>query len=100
VVPFARAVTVPPPHVVAPPGVEVLVTPAGRASVNAAPVRAIEFGLVSVIVSADAAPVEILEGENDLATVGGARTVKVPEAGAVFEPPLDVFTAPAGRVLV
>jgi hypothetical protein len=100
VVPFAAAVTVPPAHVVAPPGVAVLVTPPGSESVNAAPVRSTELGLVSVTVNTEAAPVAILEGENDLATVGGFRTVKVPDAGAAFEPPFDVVTAPAGIVFM
>jgi hypothetical protein len=100
VVPFAKAVTVPPAHVVVPLGVAVFVTPPGSESVNAAPVKATPFGFVSVIVSVEGAPVEILEGENDLATVGGERTVKVPDPGATFDPPFAVVKAPAGIVFV
>ncbi len=54
--PLAVAVTVPPAHVVAPAGVAVLVTFTGYVSVNAAPVIAVAFAFVSVIVRIDVSP--------------------------------------------
>src|SRR5476649_1672623 len=54
--PPLAAVTAP-AQVVAPAGVAVLTRPTGYVSVNAAPVIAVVFGLLSVMVSTDAAPV-------------------------------------------
>ena len=55
-VPLLAAVTVPAPQVVAPEGDAVFTRPAGYVSVNAAPVTAVAFGLVSVMVSTDGEP--------------------------------------------
>src|SRR5258705_111453 len=73
--PPLAAVTVPAPHVVAPAGVAVLRRPAGYVSVNAAPVMAEAFGLVSVMVSTEATPVPTAAGVNDFATAGWPSTV-------------------------
>src|SRR6266849_3195130 len=54
-VPLLAAVTVPPAQVVAPLALAVFTRFAGYVSVNAAPVTAVAFGLVSVIVSTEVA---------------------------------------------
>ena len=64
-------------------------------SVKAAPVIAVVFGLVIVIVSVDVPFNGMPVGENDLAMVGGSKTLSVALAAAVLEPPL-VVSAPAG----
>src|SRR6185503_20688881 len=81
-VPALAAVTVPPAHVVAPAGVAVFTRPAGYVSVKAAPVIAVAFGLVRVIVSTEAAFGATDAGANALAMVGRASTVSVAEAPA------------------
>src|SRR5438552_1657153 len=67
--PPLAAVTLPPAHVVAPLALAVLTRFAGYVSVNAAPVTADAFGLVSVMVSTLVSPVPIELGENAFATV-------------------------------
>ena len=57
--PPLAAVTLPPAHVVAPLALAVLTRFAGYVSVNAAPVTADAFGLVSVMVSTLVSPVPI-----------------------------------------
>ena len=60
---------------------------------NAAALIAVVFGLVSVIVSTEAALGAIDAGVKDLAAVGGASTVSVAEAAGA-EPALAVEIAP------
>jgi hypothetical protein len=69
-------------------------------SVKAAPVTALAFGLLSVMVSTDASLVPTEAGVNDLAAVRPVRTVSVALAAAVLAPPLAVVTAPAASVLL
>ena len=76
-----------------------VVTPAGKVSVNAVPVKATAFVLPSVIVKVLVPPGAMLVGLNALTTVGGDKTVSVADVGVVFEPPLVVVTPPAGIVL-
>ena len=66
---------------------------AGYASVNAAPVMALAFVFVSVIVSVDVPLRPIAVGLNALAIVGCASTVKVAEPPATV-PALVVVTLP------
>ena len=77
-----------------------VVTPAGKVSVNAAPVRATAFELPNVIVSVLVPPAAIVVGLKALTTVGGvsALTLSVADVGVVLEPPFVVVTAPAGIV--
>ncbi len=96
--PLAAVTT--PPHVVAPLALAVFTRPAGYVSVNAAPVIAVAFGLVSVMVSTDALLVPIEAGVNDFATESAVATVSVSLADAVFAPPFAVVSAPAAIVLV
>src|SRR5258706_7868432 len=87
------AVTAPPAHVVAPEAGAPLTRPAGYVSVNAAPVIAAAFALLSVMVSTEVPAMPIEAGANALATVGCRRTVRVDDAlGAV--PALVVVTLP------
>src|SRR5690348_18006343 len=100
-VPLLAAVSVgAPPHVVAPLALAVLARFAGYVSVNAAPVTAVAFGFVSVIVSTLVSLVPIEVGENALATVSGPSTVSVADAAAAFDPAFVEVTAPATRVFV
>ena len=62
---------------------------------SAASVRATAFVFPSVSVSVEPAPSGIDAGENDLATVGRARTWSVAEAATRLFPAV-VWTAPAG----
>src|SRR5258706_550891 len=87
------AVTAPPAHVVAPEAGAPLTRPAGYVSVNAAPVIAAAFALLSVMVSTEVPAMPIEAGANALAIVGCRRTVSVEEAlGAA--PALVVVTLP------
>jgi hypothetical protein len=61
--------------------------------VNAAPLTAVVFGLVSVIVSTDVALGAIDAGVKDLAAVGAASTVSVAEAAGA-EPAFAVVMTP------
>ncbi len=97
--PPLAAVTVPPAQVVAPLALAVLTSPAGYVSVNAAPVTAVAFGLVSVMVSTLGSLVPIAPGVNDLATVSVASVVSVALAATVFAPALVEVTAPMASVL-
>ena len=66
---------------------------------NAAPVIAVAFGLVSVIVSTDVSLVPIEPGAKVLVPVNAFSTVSVPLAAAVFAPALVVVIAPIAIVL-
>src|SRR5262252_1398887 len=68
--PPLAAVTVPTPHVVAPPAGVAFTTPAGYVSVNVAPVIAEVFALVSVTVSVEVPPAAMVAGAKDLAAAG------------------------------
>ncbi len=68
-------------------------------SVNAAPVTAVAFGLLSVIVSTEVALVPIEAGAKPFATVSPPRTVRVAFAAAVFAPAFVVVSPPAAIVL-
>ena len=72
---------------------------AGYVSAKPAPVIAVEFGLVNVIVSNEFSLTATPVGENDLAMVGGNNTVSGALAALRLEPPLDV-RPPAAKVLV
>jgi hypothetical protein len=91
--PLFAAVTVPAPHVVAPRGVVVFVIPAGYVSVNAAPVSAVAFGLVIVIVRTEAELGDTLFGANAFAIVACCSTVSVAVAAAAV-PAFVVVTLP------
>ena len=97
--PFAAVTVAPPPQVVAPLALAVLTRFAGYVSVNAAPVTAVAFALVSVMVSTLVSFVPIELAEKDFAAVSGESTVNVADAAAVFEPALPEVTAPAPMVL-
>ena len=97
---LARAETVPPGHVVDPAGDAEVLTPKGKKSVIATPVRAIAFPFVSVTVRSDVAPVRIEGGVKLLAGDGGDRTFKTALAGATLDPPFVVVTPPTGIVFV
>src|SRR5438128_11555664 len=98
--PPLAAVTVPPAHVVAPDADAALTRFAGYVSVSAAPVTAVAFGLVSVIVSTLVSFVPIELGVNAFATVSPARTLSVALAAAVLTPAFVVVSPPAASVLV
>src|SRR5687768_2531085 len=89
----AAAVTAPPAQVVAPAGVPVFAIAAGYVSVNAAPLIAVVFGLVSVIVSTEVPPGPIEAGANTLVAVGGESTASVAEAPGTV-PAFVVVTLP------
>ncbi len=91
--PLFTAVTVPPAQVVAPPAAAVFTSPAGYASVNAAPVMALALELASVMVRTDVPLTPIGFGLNAFASVACAITVKVAEAPAEL-PALVVVIAP------
>jgi hypothetical protein len=94
--PPLAAVTVPAPHVVAPEAEAVFTRPAGYVSVNVAPVAAVAFGFVSVMVSTLVLPVPTAAGENDFATESAELMVSEPLPAAVLDPALAVVSAPAG----
>src|SRR5438128_1915522 len=98
--PPLAAVTVPPAHVVAPDADAVLTRFAGYVSVNAAPVTAVAFGLVSVMVSTLVSFVPIELGANAFATVSPPRTLRFALAAAVLAPAFPVSTAPAAIMLL
>ena len=79
-------------------GVLAMLTPAGKLSVNAALVKMLVVGLISVIVSADIPFGAIAAGENDLLMLGPCNTVSVAVACAGFVPALAVLTPPAGTI--
>src|SRR5688500_18108365 len=91
--PPSAAMMLPPAQVVVAPWGAAFTRLAGYISVNAAPVIAVAFGLVSVIVSTDAAFAATATGANALAMVGRASTVNVALA-ATAVPALVVVTAP------
>ncbi len=91
--PPLAAVIVPPVHVVAALVVAAFTRPAGYVSVNATPVMADVFALVSVTVSVEVAPVVIGLAEKALATDGWLRTFNVPVAAAAL-PAFVVEMAP------
>ena len=92
-VPPLAAATVPGPQLVVPFAVAVFTRPAGYASVKPAPVIAVAFELVSVIVSTEGAFGATPIGAKALVIVGRARTVSVALAGAVV-PALAVVMLP------
>ena len=92
-VPLLAAVTMPPPHVVAPEADAVFTRPAGYVSVNAAPVTAVAFGLVSVIVSTLVSLVPTEAGAKLFVTVSPS-TASDALAAAVFAPAFAVVSAP------
>ena len=67
---------------------------------NAAPVTALAFGLVSVRVRTEGSPVAIELGLNALATPRPSATFKVSVAATVLAPALVLVSAPAASVLV
>lgn len=67
-------VPVVPPQVVV-TAAAVVVTPAGSESVNVAPLNALVFGLVSVIVKVDVPPLLITWGEKALVMAGGRSVI-------------------------
>jgi len=94
-------------NVIAPPqvllGVEVIVTPLGKVSVNGDEIlAALALELLNVIVRVDAPPALMTAGLNALLTVGATTvvlTVKVATAGTVLLP-LLVTKAPTGTELM
>src|SRR5258707_45392 len=98
--PPLAAVTVPPTHVVALEAGGAFTRFTGYGSVNAAPVTAVVFGLVSVIVSTEVSLVPIEAGVKLFATESAVATTSVSLAAAVLEPALVVVSAPAPMVLV
>ena len=98
--PLFAAVTVPPAQVVAPLAAALLTRFAGYVSVNAAPVTAVAFGLVSVMMRTLVSLVPIELGANAFATVSPPRTLRVAFAAAVLAPAFAVSTAPAAIVLL
>ena len=97
---LAVVITVAPTHVDIAFGVADVAMPAGKVSVNAAPVTSIAFEFVSVMVSVDVPPIGMTLGVNALATPRPARMLRVSEAGRVFEPAFVVVTLPAASVFV
>ena len=67
---------------------------------KAAPVAAVAFGFVSVIVSTLVSLVPIEAGVNDLATVSAFNTVRLALAAAVLAPAFVVVSAPEAIVLL
>ena len=98
--PLFAAVTMPPAQVVAPLALAVFTRPAGYVSVNAAPVTAAAFGLVSVMVSTLASLEPMEAGVKLFATVRPPSTVSDAFAAAAFAPALVVITPPTGIVLL
>jgi hypothetical protein len=86
------AVTAPPAQLVAPAGAAVFTRPAGYVSVTAAPVIAVVFGFVSVIVSTEVPFTPTAVGAKALVTIGAESTVSV--AVAALAVPVSVVTAP------
>ena len=98
--PPLAAVTTPAPHVVAPEADAVFTRPGGYVSVNAAPLAAVAFGFVSVIVITLLSLVPIEASAKALVTVSALNTVSEPLAAATLEPAFAVASAPAGSVFV
>ena len=98
--PLLAAVTLPPAHVVAPDADAVFTRFAGYVSVKAAPVTAVAFGFVSVIVSTLVSVVPMEPGVNAFATVSPESTVSVALAAAVLAPAFVVVSPPAASVLL
>ena len=99
----AEAVTTPPVQVVDAFGDSARVRSAGRLSVSAVAVSAIEFGLLSVIVRVEGVPGGTEPGENALLRANGMRTCRSALAGdwlLVPAPPALAVTALAGIRLV
>ena len=99
-VPLSAAVTVPPAQVVAPEAEAVFTRPTGYVSVNAAPVTAVVFGFVSVIVRTLVSLVPIEAGVKDLATVSWLATTSVSLAAPVLDPAFVVVSEPGASVFV
>ena len=97
---FAAVTVGAPPQVVAPLALAVFTKFAGYVSVKAAPVAAVAFGFVSVIVSTLVSLVPIEPGVKDLATVSAFRTVRLAFAAAVLAPAFVVVSAPAAIELL
>src|SRR5262249_7879780 len=83
----SAAVIVPPPHVPLKPPVAI-VSPAGSVSVNATPLSATLFVLLTVYLSADVLPTVIDDGVNVVASEGATATTS--DADAVRPLPLSV----------
>ena len=98
--PLLAAVTEPPTQVVAPLALAVFARFAGYASVNAAPVIAVAFGFVSVIVRTLASLVPMDAGAKALATVSPLSTVIDALAAAVLAPAFVVVRPPIAMVLL
>src|SRR4051812_39298496 len=94
-VPPTAAVTAPPAQVVAPAGVPVFTRPAGYLSLTAAPLIAVVFALVGVMVRTEVAPGKMEFGAKALPTVGAPSTVSEAVAAATLAPPLVVVRPPA-----
>ena len=95
------AVTVP-PHVLVKPGAEKTFIPAGKMSLQTAPVMVcVVDGLVIVRVMVVAVFATIVVGLKLFATVGAVkRTFKSAVAATVLAPPLVVLNEPTGMILV
>ena len=94
------AVTRPPAQVVAGLAGLATVTPAGRLSVRAAPVRGEALPFVIVIVSVDALPDGSEAGAKALERAAPVCTTRFPEIAFAFDTPWVVVIAPIGRVFV
>ena len=87
---IAAAVKVPPQVLVA-PGVVLTSIPGGKASLTATPFTpaGLASGLVMMIVRVEVPPTCTPVGENDLAIVGGAKTLSVPDAVRPVPPSVE-----------
>jgi len=99
-VPLFPAVTLPPTQVVAPEGEAVFTRPSGYVSVKAAPVTAVAFGLVSVIVRTLASPVPTELGAKALPTARPESTLKTAVPATALEPAFAEVSDPAEMLLV
>ena len=79
--PATSAATAPPEQVVEAFGVLAIVSPAGRLSVNAAPVNACALLLAIVMVSVEVCPAFTAAGLKALLMIGGFNTFRVAVAG-------------------
>ena len=97
-VPVGVAVTTAPAQVVLVFAVAATRTATGKVSVNPAPVIAVEFGLVSTMVSVETPFTAMAGGANDFVAVGGFKTVNVAVVATWFDPPLVLVIPPTGMV--
>ena len=88
-----------PPQVVAPEADAVFTRPTGYVSVNAAPVAATGFGLVSVIVITLVSLVPMEPGTKPFVTASAELMVSEPLPATVLDPALAVVSAPIAMVL-